>query len=97
MYRLTLTSSELNSLSFVASRGYACEVWQAYIHCACERACDGGHCDDDPDCDHDRTIVMPEHRAWAIMDEERENGGHGFGPVCASLESKLYALLDSIV
>lgn len=100
MYSLHLTACDVRTLRFVASRGYAQAVYAAYLsldvthtephEAGCDGACDG-------ECDADVVLSIPEHLAWAIADEEHENGGHGFGPVSAELTAKLYAFVGEIV
>lgn len=86
-YTLTLDAGEVATIRFVASRGYAMAVWDAITSDATVAR-------------HDREYAVfhiPEHLAWAVADEERDNGGHGFGPVSAELTAKLYAFVDGIV
>ncbi len=97
-YALRLTRDDIAAIALVSSRGYATKVWSAYIHAeTITHHCPASGCEHDPDCLHDVTVDVSESAAWAIQDELDDNGGHGFGPVCACLESKLYAFLAEVV
>lgn len=97
-YKLTLTLTDVRTIRFVAARGYAEQVWEA-LSVAMPEQC--SQADDEatrsPADALMFTFEIPEHMAWEIAEEERNNGGHGFGPVSDELTAKLYALIDSIV
>jgi hypothetical protein len=98
-YSLTLTLAEIDAIRFVASRGYAERVAEAIGNGLSEH---DGDLDSSESDRHVRaalevTVAISEPEAWAIHEEERTNGGHGFGPVSEALTSKLYALLEQAV
>lgn len=85
-YKITLTPNEVDTIAFLASRGYCEAVYEALMHedTLCEP--------NDPATDY----YIPEYLAWGILHEWETNGGHGFGPAAETLNGKLYSLLWAI-
>lgn len=87
-YKIRLTNKEVETICFLSDRGYCMAMWDALS--------DADTLTED-DVDDACTFYVPEHLAWPVQEEMENNGGHGFGPVDADLETKLQAFVAQIV
>lgn len=96
MYTLRLTPAELDSLEWLAARGYFPEEILRGMRVPEDWLDDSGGFPV-PDASGEILYVIPEHAAWSLPELEREDPDAYLACMAEPLLSKVIALADSIV